>query len=77
MTDRCQKRCPNAPIPPSMTIESAAVHPGFRHLLEPGAQCELAAGHGDGTEETNLARRHKNGLLHWWDPVVFFVGSRP
>lgn len=73
---RCPKRCPNAPIPPSMTVESAAVHPGFKYLLVPGAQCELDAGHGEGTDEFDIARQHRNGLLLWWDPVIIRVAGR-
>ena len=75
MSARCPKRCKPDPIPPSMTIESARQHPAYRHLLEPGAQCELDAGHGDGTHEHDVARRHRNGELCWWDPPIFVVAG--
>jgi hypothetical protein len=76
MVSRCPKHCKPDPIPPSMTIEAAAHHPGLHHLLEPGAQCELEPGHGDGTPEHDEARRHRNGGLVWWDPPLFAVGGR-
>lgn len=75
MSDRCPKRCKVDPIPPSMTIVAASQHPGFRHLLEPGPQCELEQGHGDGTGEHDEARRHQNGGLQWWDPPIILVGG--
>lgn len=71
---RCPKRCKTDPIPPSMTIEAASRHPAFKHLLEPGAQCELEPGHGDGSPEHDVSRRHQNGGLLWWDPPIILVG---
>jgi hypothetical protein len=56
-----------------MTLDVARVHPGFRHLLEPGAQCELEHVHGAGTREHDTARRHQNGGLLWWDPPIILV----
>jgi hypothetical protein len=73
---RCPKHCKVDPIPPSMTIENAARHPGYKHLLEPGAQCKLDDGHGAGTDEHDVARRHANGGLQWWDPPIILVGGK-
>lgn len=77
VSGRCSYRCKPDPIPPSMTLDVARHHPGFKHLLEPGAQCELDAGHGRGTDEQDVARRHRNGGLLWWDPVIFATGYDP
>lgn len=73
--NRCEKRCKPDPLPPSLTMETARVHPAYKHLLEEGAQCELDAGHGDGTAEHDVARRHQNGGLLWWDPPIIMVGA--
>lgn len=73
---RCSNRCKPDPTPQSMSIATVRVHPGFKHLLEPGAQCELAARHGDGTPEQDVARRHCNGGLQWWDPPIILVGGK-
>lgn len=75
MDDRCPKRCKPDPIPPSMTLDAARQHPAYRHLLDDGAQCTLDAGHGEGTDERDVARRHENGGLQWWDPVIIIVGA--
>lgn len=64
--ERCAKRCPNPPTPAGMTLEAVGQSAATRHLLEPGARCELDTGH-DG--------RHRNGLLGWYDPPVLYVGE--
>jgi hypothetical protein len=69
-TRRCSSRAPKAPLPPSMTVETARLSPAHRHLLEPTAQCELPARHGARTAENDIARRHRNGGLLWWDPPI-------
>jgi len=66
--ERCSKRDKALPTPPSFPLDRAAVHPTYRHRLEPGAQCELAAGH-DGP--------HRNGCLIWHDPPRIMVGGKP
>jgi len=63
---QCTKHAPVPPTPPSLTLEAAAMHPRYKHLLEPGAQCEREAGH----EEP-----HRCGLLRWYDPTALFVGG--
>lgn len=73
---RCPSRAPKDPLPPSFTIEAARNHPTYKHCLEPQAQCELDAGHGEGTDEHDVARRHENGCLKWWDPPILHVGAR-
>jgi hypothetical protein len=75
-TLRCPSRAPKDPLPPSFTIEAARSHPHYKHYLEPQAQCELDAGHGDGTDEHDVARRHENGCLKWWDPPILHVGAK-
>jgi hypothetical protein len=63
---RCPKTAPVPATPAGLTIEVGRTHPRYAHLFEPGARCELDAGHED---------RHKNGLLYWNDPPVLFVGG--
>jgi hypothetical protein len=64
---RCAKRCPKPSLPAGMTMETAALHPRHKHLLEPGAQCEL--------EEHGEDVAHRNGGLVWWDPPKLVVGA--
>jgi hypothetical protein len=74
---RCTSRAPKTPLPQSVTIESARTHPLWKYALQPSAQCELDDGHGDGTDEHDVARRHRNGGLLWWDPAIIIVGGTP
>lgn len=76
-TPRCTSRAPKTPLTPSLEIEKARLHPLYRYCLEPTAQCELDHGHGDGTVDHDVARRHRNGELLWWDPPVVFVDGEP
>lgn len=72
---RCPSHAPKTPLPPSFTIENARAHPQWKYALEPSAQCELESGHGNGTDEYDVARRHRNGGLLWWEPPIVIVGS--
>jgi hypothetical protein len=73
---RCPYRCKNPTNPPmSMPLETVREHPSYKHLLEPGAQCEKEEGHGQDAPEHDEARRHGNGGLLWWDPPIVVVGS--
>jgi hypothetical protein len=72
---RCSSRAPKTPLPPSFTVEAAKTHPTWKYALEPTAQCELEPGHGEGTDEHDVARRHRNGGLLWWDPPIVLVGG--
>lgn len=74
---RCTTRAPKTPLPPSLEIEKARTHPTYKYALEPTAQCELDQGHGDMTGEYDVARRHCNGELLWWDPPIILVGGKP
>ena len=69
----CPKRVPPPRTPDGWAIEQLAQHPLYRHYLEPYPQCELPAGHGDGTAPDDLARRHQVGGLKWWDPPLIQV----
>lgn len=72
-TSRCSSRVPKTRTPDGWTVEQLRQHPTYRYYLEPGAQCELPAGHGDGTDSHDVARRHENGGLKWWDPPIIEV----
>lgn len=74
---RCSSRAPKTPLPAGLTVESARTHPLWKYALEPTAQCDLDQGHGDGTPDHDPERRHRNGLLLWWDPVVIYVDGDP
>lgn len=74
---RCTTRAPKTPLPAGLTIEKAQMHPLYKYALLPTAQCELEQGHGDGTDEYDVARRHANGELLWWDPPIILVGGKP
>jgi hypothetical protein len=50
-----------------MPIDVVAGSPRHRHLLKPGAQCELEADH---------AGAHRNGGLIWHAPPKVIVGGR-
>lgn len=73
MADRCPSRAPKTRTPDGWTVEQLAQHPTHRYQLEPAAQCELDAGHGDGTALDDVARRRRNGGLLWWDPPLIVV----
>lgn len=77
MADRCPSRAPKTPLPQSVTIETASTHPTWKYALQKSAQCELDQGHGDGTTEHDVTRRHRNGELVWWEPPVTFVDGQP
>lgn len=74
---QCPTRAPKTPLPPSFEIDKAQTHPYWKHALEPTAQCELEAGHGEGADEYDVERRHRNGELVWWDPPIIMVGGEP
>jgi hypothetical protein len=64
---RCEKRAGMPSTPQGMSREALRQHPTYRHYVDqPGAQCELEAGH-DGT--------HRSGGLVWHDPPALFVGG--
>lgn len=65
---RCEKRCPNSPLPAGLPNEVAETHPRYKHLLVPGAQCEQEDGH---------VGPHRNGGLIWHDPAKLIVGGAP
>jgi len=58
---RCEARCPQPPTPEGMPVETVARSPRHRHLLEPGARCELELEH---------AGPHRNGGLLWNAPPI-------
>lgn len=73
MADRCPKRVSPPRTPDGMTVEQIASHPTYRYALDPQAQCELDSGHGQNAHPHDLARRHRNGGLTWWDPPIVEV----
>lgn len=64
----CPSRAPRRNLPAGMTMEAAAAHPRYRHLLEPEAPCTLESGHDP---------PHANGLLRWYDPPLILIGGQP
>lgn len=75
MSERCGSKAPKTPLPAGFPVELARNHPDWKYALEPSARCELDDGHGDGTDEYDVARRHRNGGLLWWDPPIVLVGG--
>lgn len=73
MADQCASRAPKTRTPDGWTVEQLQSHPTYRYHLEPTARCELDAGHGAVDGPHGEARRHRNGLLVWWDPPIFEV----
>jgi hypothetical protein len=68
VSDRCPKTCPQPPLPAGLPVDVAEHHPRHKHLLKPGARCELDEGH---------EGKHRNGLLCWYDPPLLIVGGKP
>ena len=64
--ERCENRCPNEPTPQGMPLEVVAGSPRHRHLLEPGAQCCLEAGH----EGAHRAQPEGIGGIAWHSPQI-------
>jgi len=66
--ERCTSTCPVRPTPEGMPIETVRNSPRYRHLLEPGARCELEEGH---------EGRHASAPLYWWSPpIVVTIAKR-
>lgn len=62
----CASRAPQPPTPEGMALDVVSGSPAHRHLLAPGAACELARGH---------SGPHRAGVLRWHAPPI--VVNRP